>query len=987
MLCFCEKCISKARSTSTQDVHLSVENAVDAVQYNINKHENNLADFSQRWEDWEKSRFEIKKALQTIEEVQMWQIETREMILFIENKVKQFHHPENRLQTEGRLQKALEEAHDKFSQVKQKHQELEEQLNNLRERLTRSTIEETFIQTEEKFLAPIIVSSLKDSQIEEGCRFEFSAKVGGTPEPKISWTKDTLDVQNSADYRTSFVDGVARLTIEETFIEDTAVYKIRAENPMGSAESMARLVVKSKSQLAGQKTHEVVGEKPHFIKQLQNANVNEWETATIDCVLVAQPEPQVIWYKEEQVIQESERIRLLYRGDHCILSIIGVNPQDSGLYMVKAVNSFGESTNFCKINVLPAVRKVPPKTPPKPATPTINAPANVHQQPKAPYLQPSLANQIVNEGDRAVFQIHVGGAPAPEVSWSFNDRSIPPQDSNFQIVNEMDGWTRLIVERADPSYAGIYMVVAMNDSESSGMGALPSMRHVNQSTTHESTSTTTVPQQQFIREGFMNSSSGYEGIPTPPPPIPRHRNEQITIGEYVEKDMGDMGYSSIANAPEFIRPFQNEYTVDEGEKVKIDCLMVGNPRPRVNWFFNDRPIKSNYQIVELTNIGDTYSISFTPAKLENAGYYRMCAENIRGKTESLTLIHVRPRSMIPQPVPKALKKTQSYEHQRLMDDFYGHPQSGMQQRHLGTPPPPKRSHPIASSSSTIAMSTSYYQPKNTFAADYNQQQQQHYQQQTSQSTMSQEQKWGSQVVNSEQAPHFTQTLVSVVGTVGEMAKFEAVVTGWPTPTPQWTKDGMALTKETNPEATFSSIGGRLSLVFSTVKLEDAGKYMCTARNSSGVATSSAQLVVRPRTIAPDFTKRLISEEVMEGDTLKWSVQINGDPEPNVTWLRDGQLIPNCEEVKLIREGNGVYSMIITRVEAADGGQFTCLLENEAGEARSTADLVVRPAGSKPGSYFHITKVTQEKQLKGEEMSRNQTFSIENPRLQTDTPNP
>lgn len=46
-------------------------------------------------------------------------------------------------------------------------------------------------------------------------------------------------------------------------------------------------------------------------------------------------------------------------------------------------------------------------------------------------------------------------------------------------------------------------------------------------------------------------------------------------------------------------------------------------------------------------------------------------------------------------------------------------------------------------------------------------------------------------------------------------------------------------------------------------------------------------------------RRLISEEVAEGERLKWTVQITGDPVPNVTWLRDGQVIPNCDEVRLI----------------------------------------------------------------------------------------
>lgn len=38
----------------------------------------------------------------------------------------------------------------------------------------------------------------------------------------------------------------------------------------------------------------------------------------------------------------------------------------------------------------------------------------------------------------------------------------------------------------------------------------------------------------------------------------------------------------------------------------------------------------------------------------------MIAENVRGKTECLTLIHVRPRSMIPKSVG-FLSKTQSLE--------------------------------------------------------------------------------------------------------------------------------------------------------------------------------------------------------------------------------------------------------------------------------------------------------------------------------------
>jgi hypothetical protein len=71
-------------------------------------------------------------------------------------------------------------------------------------------------------------------------------------------------------------------------------------------------------------------------------------------------------------------------------------------------------------------------------------------------------------------------------------------------------------------------------------------------------------------------------------------------------------------------------------------------------------------------------------------------------------------------------------------------------------------------------------------------------------------------------------------------------------------------------------------------------------------------------------------------------------------------------------------MLIGNVEAGDADQITCLLENTAGEARSTADLIVRSPDVAPGSYIHITKVIQEKQVRGEEVARAESVTIEPP---------
>uniref|UniRef100_A0A914BWB4 Ig-like domain-containing protein n=1 Tax=Acrobeloides nanus TaxID=290746 RepID=A0A914BWB4_9BILA len=896
-----------------------------------------------------------------VEEIQMWQEDVFEIIRVLdaeaeraktiqekevvreklERTIQQV--PQQQIRLQEAQQRVLreqesEETVRKLVESQRRQQELEERLRQLQKKVTETFITEQLTETQR---APRLVTELRDVQVEEGTRFEFAAKIDAAPEPRVTWLKDGIDVKDNADYRTVYLNGTATLTIEETFIEDTAVYTLRAENGLGKAESSAKLIVKSRSQLGKEEA-----QKPRFVKQLQNVTITEGETARLDCVVVAQPEPKVVWYKEEETIRESDRVKLQFSGDHCILTLHDTRAQDQGLYKVRAQNIHGETTNFCRLTVQP--RRV---APPKPAI-----------RVEAPAFTPSLTNQTVREGQQAVLQVRTTGEPEPKVTWKFQDRPIQTSETT-QLIFESNGWSRVVIERAQPQHSGLYMVEAINEAGEARTGATlvvaPGYEVPKSIQTQDLTQE--VVRRQIQQEGFWSDGAYTAGTPTPPP-IPRHY--QTTTEEFAEHEVSDLGYSSIANAPEFIRPFQNEYTVNEGEKIQIDCEMIGNPRPKIHWFFNDRPIKSNYQFAEFINIGDTYSINFNPAKLENAGFYRMVAENVRGKTESATLIHVRPKSLIPQPAVKP-KKPHTIEHQKVYEEFgateyreiipaaHKHQRSG-----VTTPPPAKKPHPEALPRQMGG--SLYHQRQDEFLDQYDAQEK--------------------QVVG--HPPHFTQTLVSCVATVGDSAKFEGVVTGWPAPDVQWTKDGINISKQSHPHIDFSNIGGRVSLTFHNASLDDAGKYMCTAKNSSGVATSSAQFVVRPKTIAPDFVKRLISEEVMEGERLKWTVRVTGDPPPKVTWLRDGQVIPDCEEVRLVNEGNGAHSMIIQHVELADCGQFTCLAENTAGEARSTADLVVRPQGTEPGSYFHITKVTQEKQVKGEEVSRNQTFSIENPRITT-----
>lgn len=326
-----ERFVVSAEEVAKNDDTLDVTRSVQAARNIIVDHDHRLTYAKLKWSEWLSRKEAEKKVVTVIEEVEMWQEETWEIIRLLENtKTTTLQDSEGLYRRVKELQQTIDQQEFKLDEAKRstKSEELTKRIDELirrqreiRERAAHlekkvETVYESFLQQEvvERIRAPQILTTLRDAQVDEGSRFEFAARIEGEPEPKISWLKDGIDVKSNIDYRQDFVNGVASLVIEETFIEDTATYTVRAENEGGVAESSAKLTVKSRSAVSSSLMED---EKPRFIKQLTNIQVTEGQTTTLDCVVTGRPEPEVVWYKEETTLQESERIHLKFTGDHC----------------------------------------------------------------------------------------------------------------------------------------------------------------------------------------------------------------------------------------------------------------------------------------------------------------------------------------------------------------------------------------------------------------------------------------------------------------------------------------------------------------------------------------------------------------------------------------------------------------------------------------------------------------------------------------------
>uniref|UniRef100_A0A3Q3X2A3 Myosin light chain kinase, smooth muscle n=1 Tax=Mola mola TaxID=94237 RepID=A0A3Q3X2A3_MOLML len=85
--------------------------------------------------------------------------------------------------------------------------------------------------------------------------------------------------------------------------------------------------------------------KPTFSRVIKDVEVVEGSAARFDCKIEGYPDPEVVWYKDEQPIKETRHFQIDYDEEgNCSLVISEVSGDDDAKYTVKAVNSLGEAT-------------------------------------------------------------------------------------------------------------------------------------------------------------------------------------------------------------------------------------------------------------------------------------------------------------------------------------------------------------------------------------------------------------------------------------------------------------------------------------------------------------------------------------------------------------------------------------------------------------------------------------------------------------------
>ncbi|KAK6310161.1 hypothetical protein J4Q44_G00200420 [Coregonus suidteri] len=216
-------------------------------------------------------------------------------------------------------------------------------------------------------------------------------------------------------------------------------------------------------------------------------------------------------------------------------------------------------------------------------------------------------------------------------------------------------------------------------------------------------------------------------------------------------------------------------------------------------------------------------------------------------------------------------------------------------------------------------------------------------------------------------PAFSTVLKGCSVSEGQDFLLQCSVEGKPLPNISW-----LLNDKPMPHAHFAFENGLTQLTVKGALPEDEGQYTCVAENIHGRAVCTSRVIVKakksvkrmgsPNAVdtkkplkpsAPVFLRGLKDLKVMDGSKVIMTVEVTGNPHPEIVWLHNGKEIQESEDFHFERKGSQ-YSLFIQEVFPEDTGKYTCEVWNEVGEVRTEASLTVQEPQDGVQPWF-ITK--------------------------------
>uniref|UniRef100_A0AAF5HXT5 Uncharacterized protein n=1 Tax=Strongyloides stercoralis TaxID=6248 RepID=A0AAF5HXT5_STRER len=796
-------------------------------------------------------------------------------------------------------------------------------------------VEQTVRMTvDEKIEKPEISEGLKKVNVTEGESFTVDVVVSN--KAQFVWTLNGV-VMEDGSQGVHIKDNTTKSTfmVDEAKQIHSGEIKVTAQNEAGQAESKTDIVVEKKQTPA------------RIEKGIESKEVNEGEQIEYTVKVQGFPEPNVKFIKNGNVIESGKDDIIIEKHDNEYkLKLLNVKKNDSGKIEVVAENKCGSDKSSGDLKVIP-----------KPVKPIIKTP---------------LYDKDVEEGTPIRYDIELEDYDKlTTLDWYLNDKKLE-SDGNINIVDHQDGSFHINIRSPTESMTGTLKCVAKNKA-----GECSSTGKLNVGKPKPPGSPPQFTKELQEKENTEGESVKFSTIVSGDLPITikwyLNNSEVVSIDEKIKvKYEEDTGKTSIRiyklsldqtgeikvkaenkygeaiattqlkvtkklELPKFTNDMKSMQVV-EGTPATFSCSVEGDPQPQCEWELNGKPIVEDDK-VNVSQNGDTYSVTFLEPTLDMTGEVAMVAKNAAGVKKQIATLSVRELGCAPT-FSEELKNILVNENETvLMTAKLGRckPEPIVTFLKDGSPISSDDEHVKTSISDDGSIRVHILQAK---ASDQ------------SRITIKAENSFGIgetsasigvEKIRAQKKPEFMSDIPPQTIREGDSLTTKVIISGNPDPFVKWYINNQLVCKTEDTELTSNQ--GVYSMTIHGCSTDMTGTIKCVAYNKMGENFKEGQLTVIA-SIPVEFESCLCDATCREGDTLKLKAVLLGEPMPEVSWYVNGKKLEETQNIKIHQDGS-TYTVTIKDITLDFTGEVICKATNEFGSAESKAMLLVLPRGDPP----------------------------------------
>uniref|UniRef100_A0A8C7FHJ4 Myosin light chain kinase, smooth muscle n=1 Tax=Oncorhynchus kisutch TaxID=8019 RepID=A0A8C7FHJ4_ONCKI len=676
--------------------------------------------------------------------------------------------------------------------------------------------------------SPTFTLPPRNARVSPGETARLDGKVRGHPEPQVMWSRNGKAVIAGDRFAMEQSSrGTFSLVVHGIQEEDAGRYTCEAVNDAGSRQVTVEITVEGteansleqpiQSQQSGrfgvpavESRPSIWGESPpKFVTKPSRIFVRMGQTGKFSAKITGRPQPLVTWLKGDEELHASPHFNMFEKSGIHFLEIRDVFVDDAGMYTCSVANSAGKATATAELiptsNGPLADQRSPAKTGDGTETrlTTLTRETKDGTEIKTPAWETSAASPKTT-----VVTSHKPPADLPDKAPRKPGVSPPKTASSTTLQHHLGG-----------------------------QGAARTSPH---------------PQSRAPERDTRDSlKPPPKGVPEPSPEPTRETRRQT------RESRSERAAVTAGAQPKFDSVPQSQ-DATEGTPVTFKCQVSGSPVPGLSWVKDGLPLRPRAGLT-FQQDGNTHIVTVTNVQKRDSGTYGCTMTTSTGKVSSTWILGVK------------------------------------NPRQEGKP------------------------------------------------------------------PAFSTVLKGCSVSEGQDFLLQCSVDGKPRPDPSWLLNG----ERPMPYARSSFENGLAQLTVQGALPEDEGQYTCVAENIHGRAVCTAKVLIKggpgslyrvdtKKPSAPVFLRGLKDLKVMDGSQVIMTVEVTGNPHPEIVWLHNGKEIQESEDFHFERKGNQC-SLFIQEVFPEDTGKYTCEAWNKVGEVRTEVSLTVQEPQDGVQPWF-ITKL-------------------------------